>query len=164
MKNWKEITKLDSNTKFVIATDIIVGIFNIYVAIRTKQINYLTIAILFFILAFYVYIDSKLMKGKDALIKIQEEHIKVQNNMIDDLFKKLNDRSRIVKLVDIKIPEHYTKPRKDKLKRRTEFFNKNKCFATPIVIDKETMTLLDGYTSYLIAKKYNFEVVQVEEV
>ena len=164
MKNWEEMTKLETKTRISITLHICIAVLSIVTAFVMKNNTWVICGMLWILIAVQEYCDSKIMKGKDALIEIQEEHIKVQNNMIDDLFKKLNDRNRTVKLVDIKIPEHFTKPRKDKLKRRTEFFNKNKCFATPIVIDKETMMLLDGYTSYLIAKKYNFEVVQVEEV
>lgn len=164
MKNWEEMTKLETKTIISITLHICIAVLSIVTAFVMKNNTWVICGMLWILIAVQEYCDSKIMKGKDALIEIQEEHIKVQNNMIDDLFKKLNDRNRTVKLVDIKIPEHFTKPRKDKLKRRTEFFNKNKCFATPIVIDKETMMLLDGYTSYLIAKKYNFEVVQVEEV
>lgn len=164
MKNWEEMTKLETKTIISIILHICIAILSIVTAFVMKNSTWFICGILWVLIAVQEYCDNKMMKGKDALVEIQEEHIKVQNNMIDDLFKKLNDRNKTVKLVDIKIPENFTKPRKDKLKRRTEFFNKNKCFATPIVIDKETMMLLDGYTSYLIAKKYNFEVVQVEEV
>ena len=38
---------------------------------------------------------------------------------------------------------------------------KNKCFEVPIIIDPSNM-LLDGYTSYLIAKQYNLKTVQAK--
>lgn len=164
MKNWEEMTKLETKTIISITLHICIAVLSIVTAFVTKNSTWFICGMLWILIAVQEYCDNKIMKGKDALVEIQEEHIKVQNNMIDDLFEKLNNRNKMVKLIDIKIPEHFTKPRKDKLKRRTEFFNKNKCFETPIVIDKETMILLDGYTSYLIAKKYNIEVVQVEEV
>ena len=50
-KDWQEKTKIDDITKWTIAANVIIAIFNIYVAIKTKQISYITISILFFTIA-----------------------------------------------------------------------------------------------------------------
>ena len=163
MNDWKEKTKLENSDKFRIAFHIIMAIFSIGVAIAEKDFTWILVALLWINVAVMEYCDTKLMKGRDAIIDIQQEHIELQDSMINDLLEEINKKTKIVKLADIKIPEHFTKPRKDKMKRRIEFFNKNKCFATPIIIEKDTMMLIDGYTSYLIAKKYNLENVEVEE-
>lgn len=163
MRSWEEMTKLETRTKIMIIFHVIMVIFSIVTAIVNKNFTWIVCALLWADVAIIEYCDAKLMKGKDALIEIQEEHIKVQDNMINDLLERINKKSRIIKLVDIKIPEHFTKPNKNKLKRRTEYFVKNKCFATPIIINRKTLMLVDGYTSYLIAKKYNLENVEVEE-
>lgn len=164
MKSSKEITNLESETTIIIVVGIILAVISIVTAIAIKNIAWVICGILWITIAVEEYGYNKIIKCKDWFAKIQEKHIKIQNNMIYDLLKKLNDKTYTIKLADIKIPEHFIQPRKDKLKRRIVFFNKNKKFATPIIIDKDTKMLLDGYTSYLIAKKYNFEIVQVVEV
>ena len=54
----------------------------------------------------------------------------------------------------LKIPKYFTKPNPKKLQRRLDYYKQNKKFEAPIVIDSNC-TLIDGYTSYLIAKNYN---------
>lgn len=81
--------------------------------------------------------------------------------MIMDLLKNLSMPYIVIETDLIKIPENFTKPNKNKLKNRIEYYNKNKCFEVPIIIDPNNM-LLDGYTSYLIAKKYNLKTVQAK--
>lgn len=164
MKSWKEITKLENETVIVIVCWIIIAVFSIITAFVVKNSVWAICGILSISIAVEEFCNNKIIKMKDATIDIQKDHIEMQHNLIMNLFKKLRDKTRTVKLADIKIPEYYKKPNKNKLKSRIQYYIKNKCFATPIIIDKETKMLIDGYTSYLIAKKYNFEIVQVEEV
>jgi len=64
------------------------------------------------------------------------------------------------KLENIKIPKHFVKPKQKKLKERLEYFAQNKIFKVPIVINKNG-ELIDGYTSYLVAKRFYQETVEV---
>ena len=47
-----------------------------------------------------------------------------------------------------------------KEKERIEYFKKNQNFETQIIVDKDN-NLKDGYTSYLIAKKYGIDFINV---
>jgi hypothetical protein len=66
-------------------------------------------------------------------------------------------------LDDIKIPENFkrVKPKKDKLKERIAYYEKTGEFFAPIVLNKDNV-LLDGYISYLIAKRYGISKVKIE--
>lgn len=162
-KTWEEMTKLETKTKIMITFHIIMAIFSIITTIVNKESTWILVALLWITVAIMEYCDAKLLKGKDALIDIQEDHIKVQDKMINDLLEELTPKTKIIKLADIKIQKHFTKPNKKKLNRRFEYYNKNKCFKTPIIINEDN-TLIDGYTSYLIAKKYNLETVEVKVI
>lgn len=124
MNDWKEKTKLENSDKLKIAFHIIMAIFSIGVAIAEKDFTWMLVALLWINVAVMEYCDTKLMKGRDAIIDIQQEHIELQDSMINDLLEEINKKTKIVKLADIKIPEHFTKPRKDKMKRRIDFLIK----------------------------------------
>lgn len=153
MKTWEEMTKLDKRNKMMIAFYIFMAIFEIGAAIFEKEFIWTIVALLWINIAVMEYCNAKMLKGKEAIIKLQERHIDIQDDMIMDLLKDLS--------ILIKIPENFTKPNKNKLKNRIEYYNKNKCFEVPIIIDPSNM-LLDGYTSYLIAKQYNLKTVQAK--
>lgn len=161
MKTWEEMTKLETKTKVMITFHIIMAIFSTITAIVNKESTWILVALLWINVAIMEYCDNKLLKGKDALNELQEEHIKIQDNMINDLLKKLATPNVVIDINLIKIPKKFTKPRKEKLNNRIEFYNKNKYFEVPIIIDPSN-TLVDGYTSYLIAKKYNLKTVQAK--
>ncbi len=161
MKTWKEMTKLETKTKVMMTFHIIMAIFSIITTIVNKESTWIVVALLWITVAIMEYCDSKLLKGKDALIELQEEHTKIQDKMIMNLLKDLSMPNVVIDINLIKIPKHFTKPRKNKLNKRIEFYNKNKYFEAPIIIDPSN-TLVDGYTSYLIAKKYNLKTVQAK--
>lgn len=161
MKTWEEMTKLETKTKVMIIFHIIMAIFSITTAIIDKDFTWMLVALLWADVAIIEYCDSKLLKGKEALIELHEEHTKVQDELIMNLLKDLSMPNIVIETDLIKIPKHFTKPRKSKLNKRIEFYNKNKYFAAPIIIDPSN-TLVDGYTSYLIAKKYNLKTVQAK--
>ena len=73
--------------------------------------------------------------------------------------------NNIVKLKNIIIPSSFKKkkPRLDKLTERMEYFEKTGLFFVPIVVTDD-LVLIDGYTSYLVAKKYNLNKVKVEYI
>ena len=161
MKTWEEMTKLDKRNKMMIAFYIFMAIFEIGAAIFEKEFILTIFALLWINIAVMEYCNAKMLKGKEAIIKLQEEHIDIQDDMIMDLLKDLSMPYVVIETDLIKIPENFTKPNKNKLKNRIEYYNKNKCFKVPIIIDPSNM-LLDGYTSYLIAKQYNLKTVQAK--
>lgn len=161
MKSWEEMTKLDKRNKMMIAFYILMAFFEIGVAIFEKEFTWIIVGLLWGNIAVMEYCSAKMIKGKEAIIKLQEEHIDIQDDMIMSLLKDLSMPYIVIETDLIKIPENFTKPNKNKLKNRIEYYNKNKCFEVPIIIDPNNM-LLDGYTSYLIAKKYNLKTVQAK--
>lgn len=161
MKSWEEMTKLESKTKLMITFHIIMVIFSITVAILDKDFTWILVALLWGNVAIMEYFDGKLLKGSEALNDIQDEHIKAQDNMINDLLKYINRKTKIIKVSDIKIPKDFRKPNPGKMKNRIGYYNTYKQFAVPIIVDKDN-NLIDGYTSYLISKKYNFNNIQVQ--
>lgn len=160
-KTWKEMTKLDKRNKRMIAFYILMVIFEIIMAIVEKEFVWIIFALLWGNIAVMEYCNAKTLKGKEAIIKLQERHIDIQDDMIMDLLKDLSMPYVVIETDLIKIPENFTKPSRNKLKSRTEYYNKNKRFEVPIIIDPSNM-LLDGYTSYLIAKQYNLKTVQAK--
>lgn len=161
MKTWKEMTKLETKTKIRIVLHILLAILSIVTAVIEKNGAWAICGLLWILVAVMEYCDSKLLKGSEALSQLQEEHIKIQDEMIMNLLKDLSTPNVVIDINLIKIPKHFTKPRKSKLNKRIEFYNKNKYFAAPIIIDPSN-TLVDGYTSYLVAKKYNLKTVQAK--
>lgn len=161
MKTWEEMTKLETKTKVMIIFHIIMAIFSIIVAIINKESTWILVALLWVNVAIMEYCDNKLLKSSDALIALHEEHDKIQTELIMNLLKDLSMPNIVIETDLIKIPKHFTEPGKKKLSNRIDFYNKNKYFEAPIIIDPSN-TLVDGYTSYLIAKKYNLKTVQAK--
>ena len=155
------MTKLNKIDKNKIIFYILMAIFSIAVSISEKDFTWIVVALLWANIAIIEYYNSKLLKSKDALSDLQEEHIKVQDEIIMSLLKDLATPNIVIDISLIKIPKNFTKPKKEKLNKRFEFYNKHKYFEVPIIIDPSN-TLVDGYTSYLIAKKYNMKTVQVK--
>ena len=67
-----------------------------------------------------------------------------------------------VKVSDIIIPEEFkaTKPRFKKMIQKRKFYRKNNRFESKIVLNKDFL-LIDGYTSYIIAKENGMKYVEV---
>lgn len=66
-----------------------------------------------------------------------------------------------VKVSDIIIPEEFkaTKPRFKKMIQKREFYRNNDRFESKIVLNKDFL-LIDGYTSYIIAKENGMKHVE----
>lgn len=65
---------------------------------------------------------------------------------------------------EIIIPKNYKEPRKEKLNNKQLFYIVNGYFENNIIID-ENNRLIDGYTTYYIAKNiYNFKYIEVTRV
>lgn len=158
---WKKDTSLSELEKTILCMYIVMFIFSMAVAILEKNMPYLIIAVLWLDLFICEYFNKKNSKMDKALMDSYKELNKAQNQLITSLFGELDKESRTMYLEDIKIPKNFTKPGKKKLDRRFKYYEKNKCFEVPIIVD-ERNTLEDGYTSYLIAKKYKLEKVRVQ--
>lgn len=74
----------------------------------------------------------------------------------------LGERENIMKLNKIKIKDNFkkTEPQGWKMRERWEYYRRNDRFYSPIVIDQSNY-LVDGYTSYLIAKEEGLKKVEV---
>lgn len=66
----------------------------------------------------------------------------------------------IVRLENIKIKKDFSEPKERKMKERRNYFNKYGYFKSPIILDKNN-TLLDGYTTYLLAKEIGYESITI---
>ena len=66
----------------------------------------------------------------------------------------------IVRLENIKIKKHFSQPKERKMKERRNYFNKYGYFKSPIILDKNN-TLLDGYTTYLLAKEIGYKSITI---
>lgn len=78
-------------------------------------------------------------------------------------FSKIINRpneGEIVKIDNIKIPRVFKKPNQEKFDSRREYYIKHKYFRSMIVLNKNNY-LLDGYTTYLLAKEMNFDYITV---
>lgn len=159
-KSFKEMTKLENKEKLMLIFYISMTIFSVVVAIISKDFTWILVALLWTNITIVEYFDAKLFKGKDALIELLERYIKTQDKIITNLLKDLSTQNFIIDIDLIKIPENFVKPSKDKLNAKFEYYNKNKRFEVPIIINSKNV-LVDGYTSYLIAKKNNLKTVQV---
>lgn len=162
MNDWKEKTRLDKKNKIMIGFYILMAIFEITVAIIEKDFTWIICALLWGNIALIEYCNAKILKGRDAIIEIKDRHIEKQNKLFDELLEHINKKRKIIKISDIKIQKKFKAPNKDKLNRRYTYFDKYLNFEVPIIVDSQN-NLIDGYTSYLIAKHYKFSYVEVEE-
>lgn len=154
--------KLEKEDKIVMGLCGFMAIFDIFKAIILKDSTWGVCAFLWGDIAMIQFFNAIIIKGKDYLIENKEKQIKLQEETIDNLSKELLEKN-IVYLEDIKIPKYYVEPNQKKMSERLHYFKEHKKLKAPILIDKNN-NLVDGYTSYLIAKKYNFMAVEVTVV
>lgn len=67
-----------------------------------------------------------------------------------------------VKLEEIKIPSHYTRPRQEKLDSKKKFYKKYKTL--PQIIINENKYLVNGFCTYFLAAVWKWEYVKVRRV
>lgn len=158
---WKEDTKLSTGEKIMLILYAVMFVFSITVAILEKNAPYIIIAILWLDLFICEFSNKKNSKMDQALIGSYEELKETQDKFIKLLLEELRKEARTVCLKDIKIPKNFKKPGEKKLNERFKYYEENKNFKVPIILN-ESNTLVDGYTSYLIAKKYKLEKVKVQ--
>ena len=151
MKTWEEMTKLKKSEIIMLVFYILNGILDITTAIITKNKVWILCGLLWITIALMRYCDLKIIKGNEAIIDIQEVDSKIKEEIIDVL---MNETTVEMEINKIKIPEHFSKPNPKKLQQKFKYYKENHKFESQIVIDLD-YNLVDGYTSYLIAKNYN---------
>lgn len=152
---------MSKKTIFVILANIIGGSMNITGGIVESNFYEFMLGVMFLIIALSIFVFEKAIKWRDDVLEEQNDCIKIQDKLITKLYEELAKPTVVIDLKNIKIPKKFTKPKKEKLDHRFKYYEINKRFEVPIVIDKDNM-LVDGYTSYLIAKKYNMKLVQAK--
>lgn len=70
------------------------------------------------------------------------------------------NEGEIVKIANIKIPKYLKIPSCWKLAQRKRYYQQYRYFRSPIVLD-EFNYLVDGYTTYLLAKELGFEYITI---
>ena len=66
----------------------------------------------------------------------------------------------IVNIKNIKIPQKFTKPKKSKMQARRKYFKKYGYFRSTIILNSKNC-LIDGYTTYLLAKEAGFSYITI---
>ena len=151
VKTWEEATKLGRAEIIRIIFYILNAILDIVTGIIGSNIAWIVCGILWIVIAIIEGCYLKINKSNEEIIDLQEKHTELQAIIIDAL---LNETAVEVDISKIKIPKIFSKPNPKKMQKKIEYYRKNHKFESQIVIDTD-YTLLDGYTSYLIAKNYN---------
>ena len=66
----------------------------------------------------------------------------------------------IVRISNIKIKENFVKPNHQKLKQRRKYYKEHDYFRSMIVLDEDNY-LVNGYTTYLLAKEKGYDYITV---
>lgn len=107
-------------------------------------------------LKFIKKLKDKINKEVDLMIK---EY--ANKNMFE--LNRITNRpleGEIVKLENIKISKRYVKPNSTKLISRDVYYYTHNYFRSQIVLTKDNF-LIDGYTTYLLAKEKGFEFITI---
>lgn len=83
---------------------------------------------------------------------------KMQIEILDITNRPLE--GEIIPIECIKIKKYFKKPRKTKIKEKEEYFNKHGYFRSTIILNKNNV-LLDGYTTYLLAKEQGYKSITI---
>ena len=67
----------------------------------------------------------------------------------------------IVKIDSIKIKNNFKKPNNKKLARKRDYFNQKEYYQSEIVLSNNNW-LLDGYTTYILAKEAGYEYITIK--
>lgn len=151
MKTWEEATKFKKSEIAIIIFYILNAILDIATGIIGRNIAWIVCGILWIVIAIIEGCYLKIQKGNEEIIDLQEKHTELQAIIIDAL---LNETAVEVDISKIKIPKTFSKPNPKKMQKKTEYYKQNHKFESQIIIDTD-YNLIDGYTSYLIAKNYN---------
>lgn len=94
---------------------------------------------------------------------------KIERKIKEEAEKNINELSRIlnrpkegeiVKISNIKIPKKFSKPKFKKITKRKEYFEKYGYFRSTIILNNKNY-LVDGYTTYLLAKEMKFDYITI---
>lgn len=93
---------------------------------------------------------------------LEEKILEYAQKNINELSRILNRprEGEIVKISNIKIQRKYKRPKIRKIKNRREYYKKHKYFKRAIVLDEKNY-LIDGYTTYLLAKEMGFDYITI---
>ncbi len=93
---------------------------------------------------------------------LEEKILKYAQKDINELSRILNrpHEGEIIKIKNIKIKKNFSNPRSCKMKNRREYYKKYKYFRSTVVLNKKNY-LIDGYTTYLLAKEMGFDYITV---
>lgn len=127
----------------------------------TKNIEYLNFSLLWFLVAIIKFTDKKIIEDKERNIIIQKKLNEHLRNYIENSDRMID--FEIIKLKDITIPKHFRKPKKEKIEERKKYFKNYKNFETSIILNDRNV-LIDGYTTYLIAKENKLSHVYIKRV
>lgn len=99
---------------------------------------------------------------KNIKNKIEDKILEYAQKDATEFSKIINrpNEGEIVKIDNIKIFNFFTKPNQEKLVSRRRYYLKHKYFRSVIVLNKNNY-LLDGYTTYLLAKEMKFDYITV---
>lgn len=158
MKTWEEATKLKKEEVMLIIFYVLNVILDITTAITTRNVVWIICGLLWSVIAIMKYYSPKNENANNTLIEMQEECIKLQESIINAL---MNETAVEVEISKIKVPKNFSKPNQKKMQKKIQYYKENHKFESQIVIDLN-YNLLDGYTSYLIAKNYNKATVIVK--
>lgn len=94
--------------------------------------------------------------------KIREKILDIAYKYSKDLTEITNRplEGEIVRISNIKIPKNFQIPRIEKLNRRYEHYKRHNYFRSTIILDNKN-NLLDGYTTYILAKEMNFDYITI---
>ncbi len=94
--------------------------------------------------------------------RLEEKILEYAQKDINELSRILNRprEGEIVKISNIKIQRKYKDPGKFKMKNRREYYKNHKYFKRMIVLDEKNY-LIDGYTTYLLAKEIGFDYITI---
>lgn len=94
--------------------------------------------------------------------KILKEFFGIIENLIYAIQDTIWRLQGYLRLDEIKIPPYYTRPRKEKIERKKEFYRTYKVL--PEIIVNENNVLVDGFCTYFLAAVWNWEYVKVMKV
>lgn len=95
-------------------------------------------------------------KNWDEVINILKKHQIAEGCRLVNRPKE----GEIVKIANIKIPNYFKKPNCWKLEQRRRYYQTYRYFRDTIILD-EFGYLVDGYTTYLLAKEMKFDYITI---
>ena len=99
---------------------------------------------------------------KNIKKKTEKEIQRYTKENMNELSRIINRprEGEIVKLENIKIQKKFKNPNWRKIKDRKEYYEKHKYFRSTIILNNKNY-LIDGYTTYLLAKEMKFDYITV---